>query len=88
MSDVQPKAVEEFPKWVEPHRSHIETNAAGHQVPQGFADFHLDRVSRKWSVLVSDVAEETRAIAEKPKAEEPVVAAEEAPADPAPIVTA
>lgn len=61
-----PKPIE-FPKWVVPHPSHIATNAVGHQVPQGFDDFHFDRVAKRFTVLVKDAAEEARAKAAKPE---------------------
>lgn len=53
----------EFPKWVEPHASHIHTDDNGHRSVAGF-EFHTDRAGTI-TVLVKDAAEEADALAEK-----------------------
>lgn len=59
-----PKDVE-FPKWIEPHPSHVVTDAHGNRIAQGFEQQHIDRVSDKLAVLVNDAKEEAAALAEK-----------------------
>jgi hypothetical protein len=62
----------EYPKWVEPHHSHVHHDAMGEVSVAGF-DFHIDRATRKVTVLVHNFTEEAKATAPKP--------AEEAKAD-------
>ena len=65
--------MDEFPKWVICHSDHIGTNNLGQQVPIGFDEYHWDRVSRKFSVLVKDAAEAERANPRPTPIPEPVV---------------
>jgi hypothetical protein len=62
----------EYPKWVEPHESHIATDQGGNKVVQGFAESFWDRVSQKFTVLVHDADGEDKALAAKdePKVED------------------
>jgi hypothetical protein len=58
--------VQQYPKWVVVHSSHIVTKATDNakvniSVSHGFWPWSVDRVSGAVSVLVHDAAEETRA---------------------------
>ena len=70
---------QEYPKWVEPHASHV---AIGRTiVTPAWEHFHVAR-DQVVTVLVADADEEARALAEVPKVEAPKleVAADEAEA--------
>lgn len=74
MSDEKKAEVVEFPKWVEPHPSHIVGGVAAL-----FAQSHTDRVSGKVSVLVNNAEDEAVAAAEMKAPEAPK--SEEKPAE-------
>lgn len=58
-----PEDGSDFPKWVEPHRSHIEQKGDVIAVP-GF-EWHVDRDTKVVNVLVNDAEHEAKALAEK-----------------------
>ncbi len=53
---------QEFPKWVEPHASHVVTKG-DHVSSPAFPDFHVSRDDGKFSVLVHSAEEEAKALA-------------------------
>ena len=81
MTDEAQPAPAEYPKWIEPHNSHIAVNQYGHQVPQGFIEQSFDRVAKKFMVLVENAADEARALASKDGREEAQAAADAAERD-------
>jgi len=59
--DVTPLAEPvEFPKWVEPHPSHIVLQG-NHIATPAFSENHVQRGTQKVTVLVQNVEEERRA---------------------------
>lgn len=71
----------EFPKWIEPHASHIsrQGNAPEHVSVIDFASYHVNRVDGSVTVMVMDADEQKRALAayKAPKDEKSVVIVED-----------
>ena len=59
-------AHQEFPKWIEPHASHVHTAAGGHVSVPLFPHHHVDREG-KVTVFVDDADQEAKALAEAVK---------------------
>ncbi len=57
-------AHQEYPKWVEPHASHVVTAATGHKSVPSFSDHHTDQNTGKLMALVHSAEEEAKALAE------------------------
>ena len=75
MDEIQPVETQEYPKWVEPHASHV---AIGRTiVTPAWDHFHVAR-DQSVTVLVNDADEEARALAEAPKVDAVAVEAVEA----------
>lgn len=55
----------EFPKWIEPHASHIsrQGSAPEHVSVIDFASYHVNRVDGSVTVMVMDADEQKRALA-------------------------
>lgn len=67
----------EFPKWIEPHASHIsrQGSAPEHVSVIDFASYHVNRVDGSVTVMVMDADEQKRALAayKAPKDEAPEI---------------
>ena len=59
----EPKPAE-FPKWIEPHASHLKDNGAGFPVAALFPHLEVERGTGRVKVLVKDEDEEKAALAE------------------------
>lgn len=66
----------EYPKWVQPHNSHLTRLVDGRSHTKEWTDFHIDR-DGVLKVIVQDEAEEAYALADKNPAPEPVESTEE-----------
>jgi hypothetical protein len=64
LAEVKAKAAhKEYPKWIEPHPSHLDV-AGDHKSVSQFPEHSVDRTG-KVTVLVHDAAEEAKALAAK-----------------------
>lgn len=68
---------QEYPKWIEPHASHV-VDTGGHLSVPLFPEFHVDRHDGKVTVKVMDEDHEAIALAAK---QEPKASADEKAAD-------
>lgn len=64
LNDGKPYEHQDYPKWVEPHASHLVVGANHHVSVPGFVEFFINR-ARNVTVLVKNEAEEAAALAAK-----------------------